>query len=687
MSNFYGNAAQDIRFFTGSQWTEDEKTALFEQGRSSSVVNLVRRNINYVTGYQRSHRLSSVVLAQEDKDQQAADDVTDALLNVMTHGNAFNQISDSFGGALKSGWNLSTIWMDYTDDPEYGEIKYGREPYSGFITDAYLTQRDFSDCSYVIRRKYMTPERVNSLLPGEEKLIEELTHKGWSRDDKFQWLPYQVVPSGYELLAYNEMYEQKWENFDVVLDEQTGEYTEWPGSKKDLKLFVNQFDQLSIVKRQRQVILCHIIVNDIHIKTIKNQYGLNSYPFVAFFGYFEPEAETWDLKLQSLVRAMSGAQVESNKRRSQMTDIIESQLNSGWMAKEDSVVNPRSLYRSGQGEVIWKKTNSQPGDLERLQPAQVPPSLFQLQELMDKDTADVIGLNPSAFGDPENANESGIMMMLRQSSNLIGQQNLFDNLRLAQKQLTEKTIQLMRTWPVAKWRRILNREPSPDIFKEDFMKYDISIQEGLLTDTQRQMYFRQLTDLYQITGGPGQSPITPMMLIKAAPLQGKSALYKELEEAEQQQQQAQQMQAQKQQEQERIQMEVIQSELEYKKASSIEKLAGAGERRGRTQSDLALSTERISESEQNRAQAALDRSKTMVEISKLDDDRLMSVWNFVNTLEKQETIDRELIAQKVSSQASQIGERVAQESSKSAIAAPQTNPQEQVNQEVISERD
>ena len=630
MSPFYGLAAKDIRMFTGDQYSDDEKQDLFSQGRSLWVFNKIRRNINMICGYQRSHRLSSVVLPQEDSDQQAADDVTEALLKVMTNGNAYNMISDCFAGALQSGWNLGTVWFDYSQDPENGDIKFGREPYSGFITDPYFTQKDFSDCSYVVRRKYLSLEQANSLVPGNRKLLEELMNKGWARDDKFQWLPYQVVPSGYELLAYNEMYEQTWETEKVLVDEMTGEVTVWERGEKSLKEFVMAFPQLKIVTRQKPVMVCHIIINDVYIKSIKNQYGLSSYPFVPFFGYFLPEAQTWDLKLQSLVRPLTDAQVEANRRRSQMTDIIESSLNNGWMAKKDAVVNPRSLYESGQGQVIWKTSEAQPGDIEKIPPAQIPPSFFQLQELFDRDLNDILGLNDASFGIADQAGESGVMMMLRQGAALVNLQDLMDNLRLAQKLLTEKTIQMMRTWNPSKWRRILNREPDPKIFEPEFIKYDISIQEGILTDTQRQMHFRQMVDLYQLTGGPGVSPITPSMMINSAPVQGLNKIKAEMLENEQRQAQSaqQQQQAQMQMQQSRIESENAQDQ-----ARAISDIALSKERITRALANLGLQEERNSESVQNRAQSALDRAKAVKELSSMDDDRLIKLLQVIQTME------------------------------------------------------
>lgn len=659
---FFDEAAIDLRFYTGDQWNEKERNKLFQEGRNAYVINRIRRNIQLITGYQRAHRLSSVILPQSKQDQQAADDASDLIMQVFSKGNGYNSISDAFGGALKTGWNLSTVWMDYRDDPVNGEIRFGREPYSGFICDPYFTKRDFSDCSYVLRRKYMTLLQAQSLLPKHRKELELLQRNGWSRDDKFPWLPYQSLPSGLDLLAYNESYEQKWKNVSVIVDTETGEYTDWPGDEKSLKEFVSQFPQLEVIQKQKPYMECHIIVNDEHITTITDQYGLNEYPFVPFFGYFEPEAQTWDLKLQSLVRPMRDPQVESNRRRSQMNDIIESQQNSGWIAKKEAVVNPRALYRSGQGEVIWKKSNAQPGDIEKIPPAQIPPSFFQLQELYDRDITEVIGINDAAFGEPANAQESGVMMMLRQGASLISLQDLFDNLRYSQKLLTEKTLKLIRTWTPEKMTKILNREPSPQLLDPNFIKYDISIQEGLLSDTQRQVYFRQLVDLKQLG-----APVTGEMLAEAAPIQGKTEYITQLKEVEQQQAQQAQQAAQ-------LQAKQLESVSQMQEARAISDIALSKERTTRAMANLGLQEERASEAVENRSSAALERAKAIKELSMMDDERLLKYMKIVQMME---SINK---AQEDTSQAEDI--QITQATAPPAQEAPQQISQETLTEEV-----
>lgn len=628
---FYPLADRDLRFYLGEQWDEKERQKLFQENRNAFTFNLIRKNINLILGYHIQHQLSPIVLPRESSDQQSADDLTDLLLYAFESGEGYRHISNSFGGALKTGFNLLTMWMDYREDPINGDIRFGREPYSGFITDPYFTQLDFSDCAYVMRRKYLSPEQAASLLPGMEKDIYEIHNFGWSRDDKFTWLPYQTQPNGQDYIAYDEFYKQKWKNVPTLVDEETGEYMEWEGSEEGLRYYKDKFPQLKVIQTPKRYVECHIILNNNYMKTEIDQFGLNEYPFVPFVGIFEPESEFWGLKVQSLVRPMVDPQRESNRRRSQMVDILDSQINSGWIADEESVINPRSLFQTSQGKVIWRDRDAKPGAIEKIPPAQIPPSMFELQRQFDADIMSAIGINDASFGLTQNDQESGIMMMLRQGASLVNIQDLMENVRFAQKQAARKCIKMMQNWTPEKVKRILNREPSKQFYSKDFIKYDISIQEGLLTGTQKQMYFRQLLDLKQVG-----APVTGEMLAKAAPIQGKSEYVKQVAEMEKQQAQAAQQQQQ-------LQMSLVDGQRQAQQAKAISDIALSKERFTRAVANMGLEDERAARAVDDRASASLDRARAMKELASLDDDRLVKYLSIVRMMEEMNAVKEEEI--------------------------------------------
>lgn len=626
-SPFYPKAEEDLRFYLGDQWDANEKKRLREEGRNAFVFNRIRRNISMIDGYQRKNRLSSVVSPIENSDQKTADQFSQLLLYAMQAGYGYQTISDAFSGANKTGWNLVSIYLDFSDDPLDGDIKFCREPYSAFIVDPKFSKLDFSDCAYIIKRKYLLPDQVVALLPGKEKEINKIAENGSAKDDKFTWMLPQQSPIADNLMAYTEFYLQKYKNVPMLVDMETGEYSDWDGDKARLEMLKTVYPNLEVVKRPKRYIERHVIVNDTIMLTDINPYGLDEYPCVPFVAVFEPESDDWELKIQSLVRCQIDPQREANRRRSQMTDILDSQINSGWIADEDSVINPRSLFQTSQGKVIWRKQDAKPGALEKVPPAQIPPSMFQLQELYDRDMVDILGLNDASFGTVENANDSGIMMMLRQSSAIMNLQYVFDNLRFAQKCLSKKVVKLIQSWSPSKIERILNEKPTEQFYTKDFTKYDVTISEGILTDSQRMMYFRQLIDLKQLTDVPGQGPITAQMLIDAAPIQGKSILNEQIAQNEQASQQAAAQQQQ-------VQQQLLDSQRQQAQAKAIADLALSKERFTRAVANMGLEDSRSSDAVSKRSDAALARIKAIKEIQDMDDTRIMRYLGLIRLMEE-----------------------------------------------------
>ena len=603
---YFPEADRDMRFYLGDQWDESEKKALQAEGRNTFVFNRVRPVINMITGYQRQHRLSSMVSPVENSDQATADQLSQCLMHVMNYGDGYRTISDCFGGACKTGWNLASISLDYRDDPVNGDIAFSREPWSGFITDPYLTKLDFSDCAYILRRKFLSVDIVESMLPGQEKDVRELQHMGWSRDDKFTWLPYQRQPGGQELMAYNEYYLQKWRTQKVLVDMETGKFSDWKGDRELFNELKSLNPAYELSTRKKKYIERNIIVNNQVMRTDENPYGLDEYPFIPFTAIWEPESDQWELKIQSLIRCMVDPQREANKRRSQMVDLLDSQINSGYIADEGSVVNPRSLFQASQGKVIWRNQDAKPGAIEKIQPAQIPPSMFQLQAQFDADIKEIAGVNDAAFGIMESGNESGVLTMLRQGAALTNLQDVFDNLRFSQKYMSQKALKLIQQWTPEKVQRIINKEPTQEFYDGSFTKYDCVVHEGVLTDTQKQVFFRQLLDLKNLG-----EPIPPGLIARAAPIQGKSEYYEEMEKFQQEQAQAQQKQ-------EAMEQQLQQAQMELAQSQSLQQVAGAKERFTRSVSNLGLEDERSSEAIQNRTQAVLDQVKAIKELDEID---------------------------------------------------------------------
>lgn len=603
-NTYYAEAYKDLSFYLGNQWSLEELSYLNNQRRSSFTYNKIRRLINLVQGYQRKNRLSTIITPVEDASEDTANIFTDVMRHIMASSDGYEQISDAFKGGLTTGLSFLSPWVDYRSDPVSGDIRFHRDDWNAVIMDPFFTKKDLSDCSFLARRKFLSRTEIISMLPDKEDVINSLP---WgSRDDKFTYMPYARQWGMQKLLNYTEYWRTKWDMKEVLVDMMTGETKEWDGDRKRLKLYKQAFPQVEVIKKPVRTVELGIIVEGELLYYGKDPFGLDDYPFVPFMAIFEPSYDLYTWKIQSLVRIVRDPQSELNKRRSKMIDMIDSQLSSGWIAKTNSVSNPTSLYKSGQGQVVFLKPEAQMTDVQRMQPPDIPPGLFQLEAEFEKDIMEIAGVNSELFGMSENdkIETAGILSKMRQAAGLVNLQDIFDGLRESQKLLGRKVMKLVqKNYTPEKIKLITKRDPTPEFFSKMFSKYDVLVEEGVLTDTQRQAQFMQMAALK----GMGVQ-FTDEEIVDASNLTDKKKYKQRLA---QQQQMAQQMQ----QTQINLEMQRAAAETEADKAL-------AAERVNKIQLDAALSAERISRAEEDRTGGVLNLIKAVKELEGIDIDNL-----------------------------------------------------------------
>lgn len=621
-NSYYAEAYKDLSYYLGNQWSLEELSYLNNQRRSCFTYNKIRRLINLVQGYQRKNRLASIVSPIEDASEDTAKILTDALQYVMQSSDGYEAISDAFKGALTTGMSFISPWVDYRDDPISGDIKFHRDDWNAVITDPFWSKRDLSDCSFISRRKFISRTDCISLLPDKEDVIRGLP---WgSRDDKFTYMPYARQWGMQKLLNYTEYWRTKWENQDVLVDMETGETTPWKGDRKRLQLYRQQFPQIEVMKKPVKSVELGIIVEGELLYYGKDPSGLNEYPFVPFMAVWEPSYDLFQWKCQSLVRIMRDPQTEINKRRSKMVDILDSQLNSGWIAKTNSVSNPTSLYKSGQGQVVFLKPEAQMTDIQRLESPGINPSMFQLEAEFEKDLFEVLGVSPENVGMSENdkIESAGILAKARQAAGWIPMQDIFDGLRESQKLLSRKIMKLMQlNYTPEKIKMITKHEPTPEFYSKSFARYNVSVEEGVLTDTQRQSQFITMNALRSMG-----VQFTDEEIVDASDLHDKKKYKERLRGQEEATAQAQQLQTEM-----ALQHQATVTKSVDAKAKSDEALAF--ERENKVYLDQAINAERMARAEEDRTAGVLNLVKAVKELDGIDLNNLMLKLQLLREIE------------------------------------------------------
>ena len=626
--NYWVEADIDARFVAGDQQLLNRVLGGFATPQSRQFTfNLCQRIINMVGGHQRRNRKVTLCNPLESSSQEGSDEMADVLMWAHNKANAYHILSDAFqNGALVTGMNLLNVWLDYGDDPISGDLRIENFAYNSFIMDPFFRQKDLSDCSYIWTRKWVTKDQAKMLLPGREKEIDNLSTSG-IRDNKFYFMPENYNYAAKNLVPYDEFHYLDERKQTVVVDIDTEECIDWTGSKEDLEKYLSSFDNLRISQVIKPTVKLAIVLNDHVFYDGPNLLGIDRFPFAPVFGFYYPDIPVYSLRIQGIIRSIRDAQYLYNRRKVLELDLLESSINSGLKIKEDALVDPNDAFLSGQGRALFLKKTASMDDVQQIIPPQVPPSMMQLSQELASLIQQISGVNEELLGSAED-DKAGVLSMLRQGAGLTTLQQFFDNLDQSQKLLGQIFAEgIQKNFTVGKVQRIIGRQPTMQFYSKAFGKYDISVELGELTESQRQLQFQQLLNLREMG-----LPVPPSILLDASTLQRKGDLIKAIEQQEQQVSQQQQQQAQ-------AELAKLQAEIRNLEAQADANTGLGIERASRLEENRELAIERRAKAILELNEASLDQVRAAKELDGMDLDaiqRLLAIVEQVKGTQEKE---------------------------------------------------
>jgi hypothetical protein len=631
---YWTEATLDTRLEAGDTTLMAEiNTTLPNNNRGSWYFNRVRPICNMVSGYQRRNRKSSIVVPLEDGDQETADQWTKILLGIYKREGVYDVISDAFHqGACITGLNLIQVYLDYQNDPVSGDIKVENCPYNTFFIDPYFRKTDLSDCSFIWKRSYMSHTAAAALMPDKYDEIMALPGNptGTGRDGRFNYMPEAAGQTQQNLLAYDEYYYRTYRKQKLLVDKVTGETLELQNQDKiDVDFFLATNPQVTIIEQTIPTVHLAIMIQDKVFYNGPNPLGIDTYPFVGVFGYYNSMMPYFYSRIQGICRSLRDPQILYNRRIILSADAAESVVNSGWIFKESAVIDVKHLFQTGQGRIIPLKDEAAMTDIQQIAPPNIPQYFFELQDTFSKEMNMVSGVNEELMGSALD-DKAGILSALRQGAGLTTLQPIFDKLDHSQNMLGELIMRIVRSnYTPGKIKKILEgEEPAPLFYNKAFGKYHCMVELGFNTESQKQMQLAQMLQLRE-----AGVPIPEESLLEAAAIQNKS----KITELITQQQQAQQEQAQKQAE---VEMGEIQARTELAQSRSIADRGLGLERLSRIQENQQLANERQSQAEENRTDAMLNRVKALKEIEDVDIAQLYKIIELAQMLKQEEQDER-----------------------------------------------
>ena len=98
-------------------------------------------------------------------------------------------------------------------------------------------------------------------------------------------------------------------------------------------MFRSYNPNIELITAYVPTIKMHTLVNNTLVYEEESPWGLDRLPFIPFTCYHTPEAQDYAYRYMGITRNLRDSQVELNRRRNRLLDILDAQVQSGLMVK------------------------------------------------------------------------------------------------------------------------------------------------------------------------------------------------------------------------------------------------------------------------------------------------------------------------------------------------------------------
>lgn len=598
----------DSLFYAGCQQFVNRNYGLGANNNAYNqwYFNISQQPCNLVTGYQRQRRKNFTYIPVDGADSNTTDQYTRLTTVVTNKGGIHEQFSKGCELATISGMVLAQPYLDFMgDDPAQGSVKLKIWEYNSFLVDPYFRDPSMSDARIIWCQEYIDEgEAVERF--GEERIRNVGKLQGQAeRYGRFYFLPENYNMSRTDMMILSYIWYKSNGSVKKLYSRKRNQFFDF-SQNADLEGILFNIPDLEVVTIKCPIWKVAVVLNDKLMYNGKNPLGNETKcPMVPIFWNYDPHLGDYpDLRVRGLIRNMRDPQYLFNLKVANNNDIVSAVINSGWKRKSGAVQNEDNLKKTNGGWDVVINPEFQMTDVEKIIPTALPESDLALAQQMQELIFATSGINMENWAGQEDKQISTLTALMKQASNLLVFQKYFDQWDYSLKLIGDLILQIeINNWNAAKVALILQEEPSPYFYSKIFSKYDVMVEEALLTPTQRNLQAQQMLD---INATFGREVIPASKIIPYMNIQGKNEIAQFLE---QQEQQASAMQ----QEQSMIANAFQEAQLKELYSKAAANIARAREDNSRSESNLGLYEERLSMIERNRAlslkekQAALNQ--------------------------------------------------------------------------------
>jgi hypothetical protein len=594
----------DTLFYAGSQtfvnrYFNFSPTTSYQQ----YYFNLIQQPVNMVTGYERQHRKNFSYVPTEGADPQTTDQYTRLITHVANAGSIHEQKSKAKELSCVSGMCLVQPYLDYSsgDDQAQGDLKLKIWEYNAFLVDPYFRSPDMSDAQFVWCQEYISKKEAENRFPDKLEQIAPMAGTP-QRYGSFYFLPENYNMARNDLMVLSYVW-YKWKRKKKRLYSRSrNQFFDFAGGDAQLEQILYAIPDMEEVNVEVPCWKLAVVLNDQLMFQGDNPLGFDGCPFIPYYWNYEPHINYYDLRVRSLVRTMRDPQFLYNYKIITNNDIAAATINAGWKRKVGAVANEDNLKKSGQGWDVIINEGYEMTDCEKIIPSAVPESDMALAQQMADLIWQTSGVNLENWSAQDDPRMSALSRIIKQAANLTVLQKYYDQWDFSDKLLGERLLQVcLNNWNAPKIGLMIGEEPSPYFYSRIFSKYQVLVEESDLTPTQQNLQAQQM---FEINERFQREVFPPSMIIPKLNITGKGEIVQYLQQQEQQAQVAQQ-------EAQNLQHAFEDAKLKELYSKAVANISTAKERHGRSEANVGLFEERLSEITRNRALATKDRMEAL----------------------------------------------------------------------------
>lgn len=480
---------EDFLFRLGKQWDAEKETKLRGMNVEPVTDNRIQPNIHLLTGLERQNRSDFKAFPEGQEDSIKAEIATHLLKHSTKQSDFGYKKSEAFEDGVTCGESSLELYLDNTFNLLNGKPCWKKIDGNRVFPEPGWKEYDYSDARYLYKLTTdLSEDDLIALFPEKENLIKTAgqgrfdvaamlsnderhrQNKDYSKPGESSSTDEEKKEVGFDLL---ERYYKKMVKTFYIGDYDTGEVKQAEDESKAMgfvdgyKAEIEQEMQMFEVAQAEYQVAASMDPNAIapvapaprnpdrfkviarmvpeiwyfaHVPGIDKPLAdekawfypkWKGYPIIPYFSHLSTapiEGDDRHLLVQGIVHGVKGAQKKHNSSETLMLLHLNGAANSGWLAQEDSWVNPSEVKQFGAMPNVnleYKKGAEKP---ERIFPMALSQGHFTLSQTSVDSIKAQLGIDVSLFAVEETSNESGRALALRERQRIIMVQKLFDNL-------------------------------------------------------------------------------------------------------------------------------------------------------------------------------------------------------------------------------------------------------------------